>query len=187
VSTAIDADRAVRGSSPEAFPGWVVWLASSAPLVAGAVGSAASSLSVAVVVVVMCSAVVVSWTDAALRRIPNVMCVSLVVFTLAAVVLLGDASPIQVLIGSSVTALPFGVLHLINPRWVGFGDVKLLAALGGTLGLLSAGAGLAVLWLAGLAVIVTRAWVSEDWRRSVPFGFWLSLCSVPVAVVVAVA
>ncbi len=87
------------------------------------------------------------------------------------------------MVGVAVTALPFAVLHLIDPRWVGFGDVKLLVVLGGTLGLLSAGLGLAVLWLAGIAVMLTRPWVPDAWRQSVPFGFWLSVCSVPVSVI----
>lgn len=110
------------------------------------------------------------------------MCGSLVAFVLAAVVLVDEATPVGSLIGAAVTALPFAVLHLINPRWVGFGDVKLLAVLGGTLGLLSPGLGLAVLWLAGIAVIATRPWVPDAWRQSIPFGFWLSVCSVAVAV-----
>ena len=76
-------------------------------------------------------------------------------------VLVDEATPVSSLIGAAVTALPFAVLHLINPRWVGFGDVKLLAVLGGTLGLLSAGLGLAALWLAGVAVMVTRPWVPD--------------------------
>jgi len=181
-AVATEQDVASKGLAREGFPGWVRWVAFAAPLLAGAVGYASSSLPLAVLAVLGCSAGVVGWTDIRLRRIPNVMCGSLVAFTLAAVVLVDEAVPADALIGAAMTAMPFAVLHLINPRWVGFGDVKLLAVLGGTLGLLSAGFGLAVLWLAGIAVIVTRPWVPDAWRQSIPFGFWLSVCSVPVAV-----
>jgi leader peptidase (prepilin peptidase)/N-methyltransferase len=184
-AVATDQDVAGDDMSREGFPGWVRWVAFAAPFLAGAVGYASSSFPLAVVAVLGCSAVVVGWTDARLRRIPNVMCGSLVAFALAAVVLVDEAMPVGSLIGATVTALPFAVLHLISPRWVGFGDLKLLAVLGGTLGLLSAGLGLAVLWLAGVAVMVTRPWVPDAWRQSIPFGFWLSVCSVPVAVAAA--
>lgn len=175
----VGADQLTR----EGFPGWVRWIAFATPLLAGAIGYASSSFSLAVVAALVCSAVAVGWADARLRRIPNVMCGSLLSFALAAVALVDEVTPVGSVIGAAVTALPFAVLHLINPRWVGFGDVKLLAVLGGTLGLLSAGLGLAALWLAGVAVMVTRPWVPDSWRQSIPFGFWLSVCSVPVAVV----
>lgn len=183
--SAVATEQGVAGDdlTREGFPGWVRWVAFATPLLAGAVGLTSSSFSLAVVAALGCSAGVVGWTDARLRRIPNVMCGSLVAFVLAAVVLVDEAMPVSSLIGATVTALPFAVLHLINPRRVGFGDVKLLAVLGGTLGLLSAGLGLAVLWLAGIGVMVTRPWVPDAWRQSIPFGFWLSVCSVPVAVV----
>ena len=181
-AVATDQDVAGNDLTRQGFPRWIRWIAVAAPLLAGVVGYAWSSLPLAVVVMLVCSAGVVGWTDARMRRIPNVMCGSLAAFAVAAVVLVDEATPIGSLIGAAVTALPFAVLHLINPRWVGFGDVKLLAVLGGTLGLLTAGLGLAVLWLAGVAVMATRPWVPVAWRQSIPFGFWLSMCSVPVAV-----
>lgn len=65
---------AVDDLSREGFPGWVRWVAFATPLLAGAVGFASSSFFLAVVAVLGCSAGVVGWTDARLRRIPNVMC-----------------------------------------------------------------------------------------------------------------
>jgi hypothetical protein len=43
-----------------------------------------------------------------------------------------------------------------------------------------------VLWVASVAAVLSRPWVPPAWRRAVPLGFWLSVASVPVVVVVLV-
>ena len=168
------------------LPRWVAPAAVASVAVGGGVGLATDSVSVAVIVVLAASAGVGGWADVVLRRIPNSLCAALAGF---AVVVAAIAAPVPVAsvgVGAVVTSLPFAVLHAIDPAWVGFGDVKLLVAVGAVLGLVSPFAGLGAAWLAGVAGVVSRPWVPESWRRSVPFGFWLSAMSVPVAVWVGV-
>src|SRR4029077_5935667 len=119
------------------------------------------------------------------RRIPDVMCGAMILFAVIVVAVAGSGWG-SVAVGAAMTAAPFLILHLVDPRWVGFGDVKLLFAVGAVLGVLSPMAGLAAMWLAGLLVLVTRPWVPGGWRQSVPFGFWVSLSAVPVAVALVV-
>lgn len=166
----------------QALPAWVATASIGSVVVAAFAGVAASSVTVAVVVVLAAAAVVVGWADVSLRRVPNVMCLMLVSFAVAATLVDESATLASVAAGALATAFPFGVLHAIEPRWVGFGDVKLLAASGATLGLLSPFAGLTVAWAAGVAILVSWPVAPPSWRRSIPFGFWLSTAAVPVSV-----
>lgn len=167
------------------LPRWI------APCVLGVVGVALAvsmvSVSLAVVVVLSGSAVVVGYCDVVWRRIPNVVCGALVGFAVVVAVVTGSgSSSVGVGVGAAMTCAPFLVVHLIQPRWVGFGDVKLLFAVGAVLALTVPLAGLGALWLSGLLVVVTLGWVPETWRTSVPYGLWLSVSAVGVAGVVAV-
>lgn len=173
--------------SRDSFPGWVAPAAIGSAVLAVLLGLVTRSWVVALVVVLCASAGVVGWADVTLRRIPNVACASLATFAVVVGVFVGSSGLASVAVGALVTALPFLVLHVIEPAWVGFGDVKLLAAVGAALGLLSPVAGLSAAWLAGVAALIGRPFVPDAWRRSVPFGFWLSLMSVPVAVWFGVA
>lgn len=166
------------------LPLWMSAAALSSCVVASSVAIVSSEAGVGVIV--LTCALLVGYSDVVWRRIPNIMCAALIVFAVVAVALDGSGWA-SMAVGAGMTAAPFLILHLVDPRWVGFGDVKLLFALGAVLGVLSPVAGLAAMWLAGLLVLVTRPWVPLGWRQSVPFGFWVSTSAVVVAVAVVVA
>ena len=85
------------------------------------------------------------------------------------------------LLGALAFAAPLFISHMVSPRAIGFGDVKLAAALGAALGLVAPGLGLVALCIAAAATatfgVVTR-------RTSLPFGPGLVLGAI-VALVVA--
>lgn len=131
------------------------------------------------------SCAAVAWSDVRWRRIPNAVTASMVLVAVFAVVVSEGVSVFEVTAGAVVTCAPALGLHLVNPSWVGFGDVKLLFSIGALVGLLWWPAGVAVLWLAMVAALATRPLVPASWRSSIPFGFWLSLCAVPVSIFLA--
>jgi len=57
----------------------------------------------------------------------------------------------DVVVGAAVMSVPLLVLHVVDPRLFGFGDVKLSAALGAGLGLVDPRLGLIALAVAGFA------------------------------------
>jgi hypothetical protein len=131
-----------------------------------------------------CSAV--AWSDVKYRRIPNAVVAAMVLAATAGTALSESASVGTVVAGAVSASLTLLVLHLMNPRWVGFGDVKFSFAVGCLLGLLWWPVGVAVLWLASFAAVVSRPFVPNEWRRSVPFGFWLAVAAVPVTIYSAI-
>lgn len=179
------APSAARTRAP--LPRWVGPAAIVSVASSSMAGVLWGSVGVAVVVMVVSSGTIVGWSDATLRRVPNSIVGAMFCWAMATVAVADEVGLMYVLIGTAATAAPFLVLHLVNPRWVGFGDVKLLAALGAVLGLLAVSGGLAAMWLAGVLVMVSRSFVPTSWKRNVPFGFWLSVSSTPVAIVLWVA
>lgn len=91
---------------------------------------------------------------------------------------------VAVLIGAVFAAGPIGALHAVSPAAMGFGDVKAAAVLGAALGLVEPRLAVATLAVASLsAFVVARA----TRRRRIPFGPFLVLAGVAVAVVWVVA
>jgi leader peptidase (prepilin peptidase) / N-methyltransferase len=82
-------------------------------------------------------------------------------------VVVGVASAWTVLGGATVTAAPLLVVHLVDPDRMGFGDVKLAAALGAVLAPLDVRAGFVALAVGSAGAIVTAA---LGRRRTVPFA-----------------
>lgn len=164
------------------FPSFGWWVS----VAAVAFGVCAVLALVSVVLSVVAAAVfvsgVVAWSDVVWRRIPNGVLLVASVFVVVVGAAWSGARLEAVLVAAGLTCLPALVLHLVNPRWVGFGDVKLLAVMGGLLGLVWVLAGLLALWLAMVLAVVSHAFVPAAWRDEVPFGFWLSLCAVPVSI-----
>jgi prepilin signal peptidase PulO-like enzyme (type II secretory pathway) len=128
----------------------------------------------------------VGWSDSVWRRIPNAVVLILVLFAFATAVLSSAVSIVEVAMGGAFASVALLGLHLVDPRWVGFGDVKLSFAVGALLGVTSWPLGLAALWLASFAAVVSRPFVPIGWRRSVPFGFWLAVAAVPVSIYSAI-
>lgn len=134
-----------------------------------------------VLAVLVPAAGVVAWWDVELRRIPNAVSLALVVVAAVCAVGFDEVSWASVGVGLVLTAGPLLVLHLLDPSWVGFGDVKFLAALGAVFGVVYWPAGMAVLWGACVLALMSRPFVAASWRRSVPFGFWSSFAAVVAA------
>ncbi|NLU74942.1 prepilin peptidase [Streptomyces sp. HNM0575] len=121
--------------------------------------------------------------DIRAQRLPDILTLPL---TAATAALLGVAalatgaggSWTGALLGGTVLAAGFFVLFLINPRGMGFGDVKLAAPLGLALGwygwdTVLAGTLLAFLFAAGYGVTLLLAG-RASWKTSVPFGPFLA-------------
>jgi leader peptidase (prepilin peptidase) / N-methyltransferase len=110
--------------------------------------------------------------------------------TVALVVLLGLAAVlddsgddfVRALLGGAAAFTFFGIVHLISPRGMGFGDVKLSFSLGVALGWISWGSVFLGLFLGfflgavvGIALIATRI---KSRRDHVPFGPFLAAGTV---------
>ena len=152
-----------------------------APLAAGVVGALASlavAIGVAggpvaaVVIAALVPAAAAAVVDARTGRLPNALVFATLVPPVA--VLSGElltghggSAFVSLAAGAVVFAGPILVVHLVSPAAMGFGDVKLAAALGATLGLVDPRAGLVALCLAtaGTAAVglVAR-------RSSMPLG-----------------
>ncbi len=125
-------------------------------------------------VVVLLVAVVAVVVDLTSERIPDrVVLASLVptslVLAVHAVADGGDgrSASVGVLMGAVAFAAPLLIVHLVVPHALGFGDVKLAAALGGALGLVDWRASVAALCIASgmtAAVALIRR------RPTVPFA-----------------
>lgn len=125
--------------------------------------------------------------DARSQRLPDILTLPLAAAT-AALLGLAALSPdaggdwTRALLGGLALAGAHFVLFLINPRGMGFGDVKLAAPLGLALGwygwdVLLTGAFLAFLLSAawGVTLLMTHR---AGWKSSVPFGPFLLLGSL---------
>lgn len=118
------------------------------------------------------TAAIAAFVDARSGRIPNSLVLiaampTLAVLTAAAVDGHGGEASIGVVMGALAFAGPLFVIHLVAPDGLGFGDVKLAAALGAALGLVAPGlCVVALCFAAGSAVV----WGLVGRRASVPFG-----------------
>ena len=159
------------------------WLAAAAVAGAAIAGAGADDLvgsSIAVGAITGVVGAVVGAVDVRERRIPNVV----VLTTLLAAGLMGLAAVIggrQVLggivAGGLVAGVPLLIVHLVTPRGMGFGDVKYAAALGALLGVLDWRLAMtAVLFSSLIGGLVGLA--HAPWRRSIPFGLFLSVGGV---------
>lgn len=93
----------------------------------------------------------------------------------------GDRTTLAVVVaGAAVLAAPLFVLHLVSPTSLGFGDVKLGAALGAVLGLGDPRLGMAALFVAAGASLL---WAVVARRASIPLGPGLVGGAALVAVV----
>lgn len=136
-------------------------------------------LTAVAVAIGLVPAVVAAAVDASTGRIPDrlVLAASVpAVFVAMAAATTGDVAVLGSIIGgSAVFAGPLLVAHLISPSAIGFGDVKLAAALGALLGLVDPRLGV-------LALCVgcgTTALIGLAGRRSaLPLGPGLALGAV---------
>ena len=110
--------------------------------------------------------------DARSGRIPNDLVMLAGVPTLIVLlVAIGRGTGVEVfgsvLLGAVAFAGPIFMLHVVSPSAIGFGDVKLAAALGAALGLVEPGLGLLALCI-GSAVTTVVALLGR--RRTLAFG-----------------
>lgn len=91
-------------------------------------------------------------------------------------------SPPSVLAGALVLAGPLFVIHMASPTALGFGDVKLGAALGASLGLVDPRLGLAALCVATGGSLL---WAVASRRASIAFGPGLVVGTAAAAAVAA--
>ncbi len=140
----------------------------------------------ALIGLVVAVAVLAAIVDVRTSRIPNPLIAAATVPTLAVIALessqgSGARAALAVTLGVLGVAGPMFVVHMVSPAALGFGDVKLGAALGGALGLIDPGLGLLALCIAsgatGLVGLIAR-------RESLAFGPGLVL-GVIVALVIA--
>lgn len=113
-----------------------------------------------------------AFVDARSGRIPNSLVLLAAMPTLAVLVAAtvgghGGEASIGVVLGVLAFAAPLFVLHLVAPDALGFGDVKLAAALGAALGLVAPRLGVVALCFAAGSAVV---WGLVGRRASVPFG-----------------
>jgi leader peptidase (prepilin peptidase)/N-methyltransferase len=107
-------------------------------------------------------------TDWRTHRVPDLLVALVLVPALAAMLLVDVRTHLVASIASGVAlmAVPLLVLHLLTPAAMGFGDIKLAAALGAGLGVLDSR--LALFALAAAAALTLLAAV---WRRRAAMPF----------------
>jgi leader peptidase (prepilin peptidase) / N-methyltransferase len=103
------------------------------------------------------------------HRVPNLLVAVALVPVLVAVLLVQDRIHLLASVGSGVAvmATPLLVLHLVTPAAMGFGDVKLAAALGAALGVVDPSLGLPALAVAAGLTLLAAAWSR---RPALPFA-----------------
>lgn len=154
----------------------LVCVAAGCALLAAGAAAMSGRFVAAPLAVVAVVAIVAGWIDGRTGRIPNsVVIVGVLAIGLGAVItkfgdhrtitdLAGGAAVGLVLSGAPVLAL----LWLVQPRWIGAGDVKLLAVAGAAIGLV---APLAAAVMALIACLGALAYAVVCGRRtSIPFG-----------------
>ena len=152
-----------------------------AVLVAGVLAWGAVGLAIAVALV---PAALAALADRRTGRLPDPLVGATLVSALAIAVGLAVADRFSpgVAAGAVVMALPLLAMHLASPAAMGFGDVKLAAALGALIGVIDARAVLATLALAsGGAVAVALV------RRRSALAFGPALVAATGAVLVPLA
>jgi leader peptidase (prepilin peptidase)/N-methyltransferase len=109
------------------------------------------------------------------RRIPNR---AVIVTAIAALLVCvwrqatGDGVWLTAFAGGAVAGGLLLLLHLASPEGMGFGDVKLAAALGALLGTAHWALAVFMLMIASVAGCLAAVGV-HNWRRSLPFGLFL--------------
>jgi prepilin signal peptidase PulO-like enzyme (type II secretory pathway) len=95
----------------------------------------------------------------------------------------GARTWVDIVAGAAVMSLPLLVLHTVDPRLFGFGDVKLAAALGAALGLVDPHLGLVAL---GVAAFASLCHAVETGAHRVPFASALLLGFTAAAVMACI-
>ena len=110
--------------------------------------------------IVLAPAAAAAATDWRTRRVPNVFVAVALLPAVVAVLLVDDRLHLAASLasGAAVMALPLLVVHLAAPGAMGFGDVKLAAALGAGLGVLDPRLGLYALAAAAGLTLLAAAW-----------------------------
>lgn len=110
-------------------------------------------------------------SDLRSRRIPNrvlAVCAVAPAVAAGAAVVGGDATAARdVVLGALLMAVPLLIVHLADPRWLGFGDVKLAAVLGAAIGIGSVRHVLPALMIGSAATLLVAV-VRQ--RPSLPFA-----------------
>lgn len=150
-------------------------------LLATSVWGAAGAMMAVAVGVATAAAVI----DMRTGRIPNGLVVFAGAPTLAVVLVAiahGRGAEVigSVTLGIAAFAGPVFVVHLVSPPAIGFGDVKLAAALGAALGLIEPGLGLLALCI---AAATTAAVGLVGRHRMLPFGPGLVLGAIMALVI----
>ena len=111
------------------------------------------------------AAAAVDWRS---RRIPDLLVVLGSIPPLLVLLLAGDPTLLaSVALGTAVMAVPLLLLHLVAPAAMGFGDVKLAAVLGATLGVVDAELAVPALAIASGLTLVAAVW---ERRSAIAFG-----------------
>ena len=129
----------------------------------GVVSMASVSLAVATVLVI---ATVAALIDIRQGRVPDEL-VLLALLPAAVTLLAGDVPPGDVALGIAVFAGPLFVIHMLSPRSMGFGDVKLAVPLGAALGAVDPALGLIALCVGSAT---TAAIGLTNRRPALPFA-----------------
>jgi leader peptidase (prepilin peptidase)/N-methyltransferase len=103
------------------------------------------------------------------HRVPDVLVALALVPSLVAVVLAGDRAHLlaSVAAGAALMALPLLLIHLVAPAAMGFGDVKIAAALGAGLGVFAPTLAVPALLAASGLTLLAAAWQR---RPALPFA-----------------
>lgn len=127
---------------------------------------AGAPLGAALLLAGFAPAVGAALVDRAEGRIPDLL-VALVAVVPLALMVTGALPAGHLLLGAALAAAPLLAVHLAVPAAMGFGDVKLAAALGALLAGLDARAGVVAVAV-GAVVTIVGALVTR--RRAVPFA-----------------
>jgi leader peptidase (prepilin peptidase)/N-methyltransferase len=108
-------------------------------------------------------------TDWRTHRVPNLLVAVALVPALVAVLVVDDRTHLlaSLALGAAVMAVPLLFVHLAAPAAMGFGDVKLAAALGAALGVLDPTLGVPALAAAAGLTLLAAAWRR---RTAMPFA-----------------
>jgi leader peptidase (prepilin peptidase)/N-methyltransferase len=108
-------------------------------------------------------------TDWRTHRVPNLLVAVALVPALVAVLVVDDRTHwlASLALGAAVMAVPLLFVHLAAPAAMGFGDVKLAAALGAALGVLDPTLGVPALAAAAGLTLLAAAWRR---RTAMPFA-----------------
>ena len=136
------------------------------------------------------------WSDARASRLPDrVVLPGLAVFAavlVASVPLIGSSSLlVSGLVGAAVLFVPLGLVHLVSPEGLGFGDVKYGALIGAGVGAATRPGAVVLVFALAMVVQVVVVWlrplpaqrVPGADRRAAPLGPAMALAAVVWVVV----